>query len=87
MLDISNKGELLVSSANCADCVKYVNCANYICLHLRLSPLVRFGSMLFLSVDAALQVGHERIKPDPANFSDEYGLDIFDLDPILNGAA
>ena len=43
--------------------------------------------MLFLPVDAALQVGHERIKPDPANFADEYGLDVFDLDPILDGAA
>ena len=43
--------------------------------------------MMFLSVDASLQVGHERIKPDPANFADEYSLDIFDFDPILDGAA
>src|SRR5262245_32377061 len=56
-------------------------------LHLPSSSLVRFGSMKFSSVDASLQVGHERIEPDPANFANEYGLDIFDLDPILDCAA
>jgi hypothetical protein len=41
MLDISNKGDLFVSSVNRADCVKYVNCANYICAYLRLLDLAR----------------------------------------------